>query len=165
MRPTSTRRRPGALLLGFALVLLLHPASGASQATGEGIGGLLKALLCACASCQAEEPTETDGCCSEEPAEPVDDCAGGCSCAHELELPDQLPLSLPPHAGDTVGPAFVAAHAQVAALTIDRAREVAQVATGPPRPAPLRSWSGTAPFRLLAAGPNGLLAVLCTARI
>jgi hypothetical protein len=163
MTPAPKRRRSGALLLGFALVLMLHPASGAAQSTGEGIGGVLKVLFCLC--CAEPAPIEESGCCMDEPVEPVDDCKGDCSCAHELELPDQVPLASPPATAEGSAATLVLAHARVSAATVELGRDLAPHSTGPPGPALLRTWSGSSPFRLLAAGPNGLLAALCTARI
>ncbi len=163
MRSTPTRRRPGVLFLSLALVLILHPASGAGQGE-EGLGWLLSLFL-PCSSCQADAHEE-EGCCSEETGTPLGGCQCGCPCTSNVELPDQQPLSTPPPTTGSPCAALVLAHARISAATIDVPFAVSREPIAPPEsPGTLRSWSGPSPFRLLAAGPNGLLAALCTARI
>jgi hypothetical protein len=98
------RLRRGAWLAALALVLALHPATGAGEGSSRGLAGLLRELLCGCAECAGEverlaqaEPS----CCGhavERPAAISSSCdeGGACSCSHpdEVPVPDPGPLAL-----------------------------------------------------------------------
>ena len=134
------------LLPILALILALHPVSGATGVSGEGMGELLRMLFCGCPACAPEEPEESS-CCSDGESE--------CPCTHELELPDEEPLSGP--AGTRAPSEHVAELAWLSAATSAEwlgvhPDEGAVEAHGPPGPRPL-------------CGPRELVAELCTARI
>jgi hypothetical protein len=95
----------GAWLAALALVLALHPATGAGESSSRGLAGLLRELLCGCAECAGEverlaqaEPS----CCgrvAKEAASVPSSCdeGGACSCSHpdEVPVPDPGPLLSP----------------------------------------------------------------------
>jgi len=134
------------LLPILALILALHPISGATGVNGQGLGELLRALFCGCPSCAQEQPEESS-CCSDQESE--------CPCTHELELPDEEPLAV---TGGTRAPTEqAAALAWLAAVTpaewlAAQESELAHEAHGPPG-------------RRMPCGPRELVAKLCTARI
>ena len=95
--------RSSALLAALALLLALHPLSGAAFGKGEGLAELIRSLVCGCESCATETEaavSESSSCCSEDSRAPATPEAPGepsgtdCLCGHPANVPMPAPTPL-----------------------------------------------------------------------
>lgn len=184
-------RRPAALFVLLACILVLQPIAGASQAGGGAIGGALAWLGCSCKSCpltrrvepvkrccERREPARVeaprrDACCAAKRAQPPIErtrSESRCPCLHPggMPIPDDQPIG-------SGGAAELLAHClrateiatrEVVRFSADRDASAARDRAFVPRDAvELARSSGFAARRLLERGALGFLSALGTALI
>lgn len=171
---TPRLQRPSTILCSLALLLALHPLSGSALANGEGLAGLIKAMICGCESCVDEVPSaavsetsESDSCCTEpsSSSETRDDCA----CGHpaEVPLPAPTPFSEAPKCGSTgTAQELVSHQAELSATTLSPLQHLTELVSvhAPPGWQDGVEGSGASALRL-GDQASARLAVLCVAQV
>lgn len=177
MNPRNRNLRSRALLCALAVLLALQPLSGSAPGNGEGLAELIKAVVCGCEACGAEDESvaaESRSCCTENAGEDLGDT---CACGHPADFPLHSPTLLcEAPAGSTHGSAeaFLQLHASLSAATLDPLSSGASLAHtpgagshhGPPGPRPPATGEdGNGSPLGLTDGMPARLAVLCTALV